>query len=249
MKMMNTIKFIAACAINTWAIACFGLKNSLKQPLQHLLQQLPQHLQHLQQQRTAGRYLAWPLAALLLSACATPQAPVAKAVYDFGPVLSAPIAAPTAPWPALGLAEVQASAALQTNSMLYRLGYADAQQLRAYTQASWSMPPAQLLRARLRDALASRGPVLAADEGAPAWQLRVELDEFSQWFDSPARSSGLVRLRASVVQGNALLAQRSFSARASAPTQDAAGGVKALAAASDEAVQQLSEWLAQQRLP
>jgi cholesterol transport system auxiliary component len=38
-------------------------------------------------------------------------------------------------------------------------------------------------------------------------------------------------------------------ARAAAPTQDAAGGVRALTAATDDAVRQLSAWAAAQLKP
>jgi cholesterol transport system auxiliary component len=194
----------------------------------------------------------------LLAGCATPQAPVAKAVYDFGPVLTeaaVPAASAGATSSAgatgvststLALADVEAHSTLEGTSVVYRLAYADAQQLRPYTLARWSVPPAQLLRLRLRDALATRGPVLGTTEGAVGWLLRVELDEFSQVFDAPATSSGLVRLRATLLQAGKLVAQRSVLTRAPAPSADAAGGVRALTAATDDAVQQLGAWVAQQ---
>jgi cholesterol transport system auxiliary component len=182
--------------------------------------------------------------ALALGACATPQSPVTKAVYDFGPVLSAPTAAPSAPGPAISLGSVEASTALESTQVLYRLAYADAQQLRPYALARWSMAPAQLLRLRLRDALSARGAVGGAE--ANAWVLKIELDEFSQLFDSPTSSSGVVRLQASLLRGDQLVAQRSLLARAIAPSPDAPGGVRALTAATDDAVQQLGSWVAQQ---
>jgi cholesterol transport system auxiliary component len=185
--------------------------------------------------------------ACLLAACATPQAPTAKAVYDFGPMLSTPAAAPTAAasGPTISLGTVEASSALESTQVLYRLAYADAQQLRPYAQARWSMPPAQLLRLRLRDALSARGTVLSKPDAA-GWVLKIELDEFSQLFDSATSSSAVVRLHASLLQGDKLVAQRSLLARAPAPSADAPGGVRALTAATDDAVQQLSTWVAQQ---
>jgi cholesterol transport system auxiliary component len=183
--------------------------------------------------------------ALALGACATPQAPLSKAVYDFGPLLSAPASAAQAGGPAISLAAIDASAALETTQVLYRLAYANAQQLRPYASARWSMPPAQLLRLRLRDALSARGAVLGSTEAA-GWVLKIELDEFSHLFDSPTSSSGIVRLQASLLQGGNLVAQRSLLARASALSPDAPGGVRALTTATDDAVQQLSGWVAQQ---
>ena len=182
----------------------------------------------------------------LLVGCATPQAPVPKAVYDFGPSLQAPsLQAIAAPLPALVLAEMDAPAALESTAVVYRLGYADAQQLRPYTLARWSMPPAQLVRLRVRDALSSKGSVLSTAEGSATWLLKLELDEFSQLFESPGSSAGVVRLRATLLRGGAIAAQRSVLARASAPSQDAAGGVRALTQATDDAVQQLGTWVAQ----
>jgi cholesterol transport system auxiliary component len=184
------------------------------------------------------------LAAAVLAGCATPQAPVAKAVYDFGPVQSSSAnAAPSLV--ALALAEVDASTALDGLPVVYRLAYADAQQLRPYALARWSMPPAQLVRTRLRDALAARGPVLGPADGATPWLLKVELDEFSQQFDAPASSSGAVRLHASLFNANKLVAQRTVQAVAPAPSQDAAGGVRAITAATDDAVAQLATWVAE----
>jgi cholesterol transport system auxiliary component len=182
---------------------------------------------------------------LALVACAIPQAPQPRAVYDFGPVLSAPATVPTTPGPAISLGSVEASAALESTQVLYRLAYADAQQLRPYAQARWSMPPAQLLRLRLRDALSARGAVLGSVDTA-GWVLKIELDEFSHLFDSASSSAGVVRLQASLLQGDKLVAQRSVLARASAPSPDAPGGVRALTAATDDAVRQITNWAAQQ---
>ena len=57
-----------------------------------------------------------------------------------------------------------AGGALENMAVLYRLGYTDAQELRPYSKARWSMPPAQLLRQRLRERLGHRraGSVAAA---------------------------------------------------------------------------------------
>lgn len=218
---MTTIKFIASCAYFIRAGGQFLLKN-----------------------RGLNRVLATTVS-LSLAACATPQPPAPKAVYDFGVVLSA--AAPSAATrsPALALPEIEAGAGLDSPALLYRLQYADAQQLRPYTQARWSVPPAQLVRTRLRDALIAQGPVLAF-EGSTPWVLRVELDEFSQLFDSPASSQGIIRLRASLLNNEKLIAQTSVMARANAPSQDAAGGVRALTSATDDAMRQIATWVVNQ---
>jgi cholesterol transport system auxiliary component len=83
----------------------------------------------------------------------------------------------------------------------------------------------------------------------PLHHLRLELEEFSQLFDTPEASSGVLRLRATLTQrgasGEALLAQRSFIARQSAPTADASGGVHALTVATDQVAQDIEAWLGQ----
>jgi len=194
------------------------------------------------------------LACMLLGACsALPDKPARAVVYDFGPgARTAPVAA--APGrPAIWLGEVDAVSALDNTAVLYRLAYADAQQLQPYAQARWAMPPAQLLRQRLRQSLAQQQPVLRdgdalqAESGAMRL-LQLELDEFSQVFDAPDTSVGLVRVHATVVSpsdgAGRLLAQRSFVAQRPAPSADAAGGVHALAAASDGVLAEITQWLA-----
>jgi cholesterol transport system auxiliary component len=197
------------------------------------------------------------LAALLAGCSALPDKPTRPAQYDFGPgpVADAPMdrRAPLAP---LALDEIEAAGPLEAGTaVLYRLGYADAQQLRPYAQARWSMPPAQLVRQRLREQLGQRRTVVSAGEGAAMLRndgrqplvLRVELLEFSQLFTAPAQSAGLVRLRATVVDnlpaGEQVLAQRQVIVQRPAPTADAAGGVRALAEATDAAAAELSQWL------
>lgn len=191
--------------------------------------------------------------ASLLAGCATPRASTAL-VYDFGPgAHSLAPAKPMAPLPPLVLAEVQALQALDNTSVLYRLNYSDVYVLQPYAQARWSMPPAQLLRQQLRLALSAQRAVLNANEGvqppAGTLVLRLELEEFSQVFDTPQSSIGLLRLRATLSQqapgGEALVAQRVLLVKSPSASPDAAGGVRALAAAAAQAVEQLDLWVQQ----
>ena len=205
-----------------------------------------------------------------LTACTGLPAPAQRPLmYDFGPAApaaapsaapaiaqapaSAPGAAPTLP--ALALAEVQAGGLTDGSSaVLYRLAYANAQQLRPYTLARWSQPPAQLVQQRLRAELGRHRALLDANDAAalsdprPA-VLRVELEEFSQVFQTPSDSVGLLRLRATLVeprpQGVKLLGQRVFSIERPARSPDAAGGTQALAEATQQAAQELDAWLRQ----
>ena len=202
-------------------------------------------------------------AAIFLAGCsALPQPPVRPVLYDLGPGQLAPLAAPAderPPLPALALADVQSAGPVDGSTAVhYRLAYADARQLRPYQSARWSQPPAVLLEQRLRAVLGERRAVLRADKAliaarqgqAPTAVLRVELEEFSQIFTSEQGSTGVVRLRATLVEptptGEQLLGQRLFVAQQAATSADAAGGTRALAEATQQAAQALAQWLEQQ---
>lgn len=199
-------------------------------------------------------------AAILLSGCAgLVDKPTRPTLYDLGPATELAAAAAAAPQPALVLADVEASGTWDGSAILYRLGYADAHQLRAYGQARWSAPPPQLLRQRLRDRLGQgrvvlnlgESAALAREGGAQPRVLRIELEEFSHVFETPAQSHGAVRLRATLLQntaaGERLLGQRSISIQRPAPTPDAPGGVRALSLATDAAAAEIAGWLQQVR--
>jgi cholesterol transport system auxiliary component len=187
---------------------------------------------------------------LALSACSVLQAPPRALVYDFGPV-AAVAAKPSAVRAVVVLPEVEAIAALDSTALLYRLNYSDAQQLRPYAQARWSMTPAQLLRQRLRESLGRERVVVGVNEGVlagrDAWSLRLSLEEFSQVFESADQSQALVRVRATLSHpaggGERLQAQRSFVGQKSSGTADAAGGVRALAQATDAVIAEIQTWL------
>lgn len=189
------------------------------------------------------------LSAALLSACAgLPERAAAPLRYDFGPAAAVLTQPAPGTRPLLAL-RVQASPALDSPAMLYRLAYADAQQLRAYSQARWAMVPAELVQQRLREGL-GRQFVLTPGDVAPRLLL-IELEEFSQLFSSADQSAGLLRLRATLLQrtaaGEQLLAQRELQLQQPAASADAAGGVRALGAATDAAVTELVQWLQTER--
>ncbi|MGR4868302.1 ABC-type transport auxiliary lipoprotein family protein [Variovorax sp. LARHSF232] len=212
--------------------------------------------------------------ACALAGCgALPDKPARATLYDFGagPLPRTPAAAASSNSPAVAtrlppmlLSDIEAQARLDGTQILYRLGYSDGNELRPYSTARWSMPPTQLLAQRLRDGLAQRRTVLGADEGTNIARiegkvpnrLRLTLEEFSHYFESPGSSYGLVRVRATLMNttaaGDRVLGQRTFSAELPAPSADAPGGVKALAAASDAVVLQVVQWadqLQQQQPP
>ncbi|WP_304304810.1 ABC-type transport auxiliary lipoprotein family protein [Pseudacidovorax intermedius] len=197
-----------------------------------------------------------------MTACsALPDKPQRSISYDFGPGPLAPAvaAASTAALPPITLADLDTSASrLEGTALNYRLGYEDAQALRPYATARWTQPPLQLFRQRLRDALAEQRTVLGtleagnlAREGRSSEVLRISLDEFSHYFASPTSSSGLVRVRATLLSlsptGERVLGQRVFVVQRPAATADAAGGAKALASAGDEVIADMVRWVNSRR--
>jgi cholesterol transport system auxiliary component len=207
-----------------------------------------------------------------LTGCTLPRPVNTPVVYDFGPgALQTLPSTRIASLPPLELGTPHASVALGSNAVLYRLAYVDAQQLKPYTLARWSMPPAQLIAQRLREhlgqqravvtpgeivlprsaasALQGAGAVPIRQASQPLLNLRLELEEFSQLFDAPDHSSGVLRLRATLTQrssaGESLLVQRSFVVQSPAPTPDAAGGVRALTATTDQVISDIELWLNQ----
>lgn len=202
------------------------------------------------------RLLACLLLAALAGCSALPDKPVRQTMYDFGPVppVEAPPAGTRQP---LLLPDVETGGILESPSLLYRLAYEDPHQLRAYAFARWSAPPAQLVRQRLQDVLGVERAVLdnaaaaalSRRGGSPPPVLRVELEEFSHVFDSPAESRGVLRLRCTLLEntpgGERLVAQRSFVLQRPSPSADPAGGVRALTAATDAAARDIAAWLRQ----
>lgn len=195
--------------------------------------------------------------ALALAGCsALPDKPIRATLYDLGPLDEAALVAPTTQLPALVLADIDTAGSLEGAALFYRLGYADAHALKPYAFARWSAPPAQLVRQRLRELLGHDRMVLDSNDAAALARtgsraplvLRAELEEFSQYFASTSESTGQLRLRCTLLEntigGERLIAQRSFSIQRPAPSADAPGGVRALAAATEAAAREIASWIA-----
>ncbi|MFS2106412.1 ABC-type transport auxiliary lipoprotein family protein, partial [Ralstonia sp. Ralssp135] len=161
--------------------------------------------------------------------------------YDFGlaPAASAGARLPTA----LRVADVAGPGWMDGNAIYYRLAYAQSQRTDAYANSRWVESPVSLFDARLRNAAAARGHVVGyPTPDVPS--LRIELVDFSQVFDRPETSRGVVRLRATVSLARGVIDQRVVQADAPAPSPDAAGGVTALTQASDKAIGEVLDWVA-----
>lgn len=184
------------------------------------------------------------MAALLCCGCAIAR-PDAPALFDLGAPRPARNSGP-AQLPPLALADIVAPTWLDRPLMTYRLNYDNDQQPRSYTQSRWSMPPAELIGQRVKVRIVQAGGAVlsAADGAAGVPVLRIEADDFSQVFDAADKSEGRIALRASVFNGRMLVGQKSFIRSAPAPSADAAGGARALAAATDAVIADMLTWLA-----
>ncbi|HEX8615198.1 MAG TPA: ABC-type transport auxiliary lipoprotein family protein [Telluria sp.] len=183
-------------------------------------------------------------AALLLAGCAS-EKPALNTTFDFGPAASGALAV-RAPMAAVVVGEVTGSAALDSERMYYRLNYSDPLQARAYANSRWSATPLQMVTQRLKSRIAQSGAkvlsVSDASDGVPI--LRLEIDDFSHHFESPAKSHGQLVLRASLFQGHKLIDQKTFDRKTEATSTDAGGGARALAGATDTVASDVIAWLA-----
>lgn len=186
-------------------------------------------------------------ALLILSACAIdrPESAVATE-YDFGPPPS------YAPGEAsirgvVLVSSVRAPAWLDSDGIVYRLLYDGVAQPKSYAMSRWAAEPASLIAERLRSRLAAaaRGVISPAFGARSDYTLRVELEDFSQYFKAPGQSRALLRARVTLLASDprVLLAQRVFEIeRAAEP--NAPGAVKALADANEAFIDQLVPWIA-----
>jgi cholesterol transport system auxiliary component len=187
--------------------------------------------------------------ALLLGGCAS-RGPL-PTFYDFGPAGISAVQQAAPPLPVLVIADANGPSWLDSQRMYYRLLYADAQQSRPYAYNRWNTPPLQLLSQRLKTRIAQGGvKVLSTTDAASGIPLlRIDVDDFSQNFDTQTQSSGHVSLRASLFRGHRLIDQKTFSRSSDARSADAQGGAQALASASDAVATDLLTWLGTLNIP
>ncbi|SOD42270.1 ABC-type transport auxiliary lipoprotein family protein [Nitrosovibrio sp. Nv4] len=193
------------------------------------------------------------LALMALAGCVTPRAQTPIAVYDFGlqrlaTASNAETSGNRRLKASLFVADAAAPGWLDSTAIHYRLAYHDLAQSHAYANNRWAATPAILLTQRIRSRIAeiNDGAVVSAADGARAdYMLRLELEEFTQVFDTVDQSRAVIKFRASLVESGTrlLLAQRSFSMEQAAPAANAQGAVRALTEASDKLIGNLIGWL------
>jgi len=189
------------------------------------------------------RFIIAAACALILSGCAS-QKSLPTTQFDFGPAATAQAPAPGALGPVV-VTDVTGSSALDNERMFYRLSYADPLQARTYANSRWTANPLQLLTQRFKTRLAQAGARVLSETDAAAGipLLRIDVDEFIHDFGGVSQSTGVVAVRASVFQGHTLVDQKSFRQAVAAPSADAAGGARALAASTDAVAADIVAWL------
>ncbi|RIX43542.1 MAG: hypothetical protein D3M94_16470 [Rhodocyclales bacterium GT-UBC] len=185
------------------------------------------------------RYIASLLMAASLTACFTAGkrgGDVAPAVYDLGQAGQA-VDVVTRRRPMA--IEVRAPLWFDSLGIDYRLGYLEPNRLREYSRARWVGPPAQLIQLRLIRDLG----YIPSGQAKAACVLRVNVDEFSQVFDKPEESRGVLQGRVQWFdKGRGLLLEKTFNLQTPAPSPDSLGGVAAMSRLVGDLSNSIVEW-------
>ena len=162
--------------------------------------------------------------------------------------LGAGVAAPRTQLPAhppIAVPIASAAALLNEVRVIWRIG--DQGQPQAYATYQWVAPPARLVTQRIIDRLSLQGAVLQQSIGGDLPQLRLSLQRFEQTFsEDGATSQGRLTLQVVLVKNTVVVDQVLIDLSVPAGSQDAAGGAVALRQATDQATEQVAQWLAAQ---
>lgn len=181
------------------------------------------------------RILLVLLALFLVTGCTPISRPISQtAVYDFGMAAS-----PEPKHLDYRFAGITATAELGNSDIRYRLAYKDSARVYRYAESRWLASPATLLDQRLRQR------AIFDNTGNATCTLSLELMAFDQVFDTPNTSRGVIRLHAMLTRPDKRIPPeyRELALEKASDTPDARGGVIALAAATDEAISQLIDWI------
>lgn len=176
---------------------------------------------------------------LSLSACFTAGkrgADAPMAIYDLGPGLAHQIERPR---PSPMAVEVRAPLWFDTLGINYRLAYSDPARLREYARARWAGPPAQMIQLGLVRDLG----LVSAGQGRSNCVVRLEIDEFSQVFETPLLSRAQIHGRVQWLdKSRTRLAEQSIRFEQVAASADAQGGVRALTALVGQLTAAINDW-------
>lgn len=194
---------------------------------------------------------AFLLGLLLLTGCTViPKPDPSTAIYNFA-VYTPPFTKQPEQHVKNGkkilVPQVTAPPWLDNPAIHYRLAYHNAAQSYTYASSRWSSPPAFLLTQQIKQKIAADTHHLVIKDSSVAiveYELHIEIEDFSQIFNTLTDSYVSIRVRASLVNNaHRLVAQKIFSATHAATTADAAGAVSGFSIASDQLMDELIAWL------
>jgi cholesterol transport system auxiliary component len=176
-----------------------------------------------------------------LAACALGDRAPAPKQLDLG--AGAPAAATASQeMPPIAVPPANSASLLTETMVVWRVG--DQGQPQAFETYRWVAPPARLVTQRIVDRLSLQGAVLQQNIGGEVPQLRLNLQRFEQTFSiDGASSQAQLTLQAVLMRGSDVVGQRLINIRVPAATQDAPGGALALRTATDQAAEQVAQWL------
>ena len=144
--------------------------------------------------------------------------------------------------PPIAVPAGSAASLLTEPVVIWRVG--DTGQPQGYTTYQWVAPPARLVTQRIVDRLSLQGPVLQQNPVGDLPQVWLNLQRFEQTFSEDGTSSvGQLTLQAILIRGNKVIEQKLLDIKVPATTQDALGGAQALREATEQAAEQVAQWL------
>ena len=150
--------------------------------------------------------------------------------------------------PPIAVPAGSAASLLTEPAVIWRVG--DAGQPQAYTTFQWAAPPVRLVMQRIVDRLSLQGPVLQQNAAGDLPQVGLNLQRFEQTFSEDGSTSvGQLTLQAILLKSGKVIEQKLLDIKVPAGTQDALGGAQALREATEQAAEQVAQWLTVQLKP
>lgn len=185
------------------------------------------------------------LLAILLTGCTLiPREPSSISIYDLGPA-TVPTPGSLSSRAIIQIADISAPVWLDTQLIHYRLAYHDPARIYTYAGSRWNASPAQLLTERFKQYFSAGNINNSNKDHAPAnYLLKIDLETFTQIFNTQDSSEVVVQLRATLYESTSRLpvAQQNFSGKRTTQTADAAGAVAAFILVSDDLLNELAQW-------
>ena len=147
--------------------------------------------------------------------------------------------------PPIAVPVASAASLLNEVRVIWRVG--NQGQPQAYATYQWVAPPAQLVTQRVIDRLSLQGAVLPQNVGGELPQVRINLQRFEQTFSPDgATSQGQLTMQVVLVRGSQVSDQLLIDLSVPAASLDAPGGAVALRQATEQASEQIAQWLSKQ---